>query len=650
MTQFTTMTARANKGPKKRIPQRATVAAAVSASLTTLITLTACNTQTTSHESPVLQESDAIEIQGEPLGQNSSVPKKAKREETRTDTLVKLRRTITAETHSDPQSPAQSKSEIKHDNYELNASSADSATDAGNNLIKQAPVREAHTLTAEEAVIVQTEIHPQNSEKYAELTDNRTIQTAIEPVSTFSIDVDTGAYANIRRSLNDGHLPPVDAVRIEEMLNYFNYNYNTEATSEQPFSVVTEMGPTPWNNDTQLLHIGLQGYTPHKASQTASNLVFLIDVSGSMNSPDKLGLLKSSMSLLTQQLDANDTVSIVVYAGASGTVLQPTAGNQHQAIERALTRLQAGGSTNGAAGIELAYQLAAQNFNEQGTNRVILATDGDFNVGTSDTESLVQLIEQKRQAGIALTTLGFGTGNYNDHLMEQLADAGNGNYAYIDTLSEARKVLVDELTATLLTIAQDVKIQIEFNPATVSEYRLIGYTNRLLHNEDFNNDKVDAGEIGAGHSVTALYEIALKGQDGERHSQRRYGNNHQINADKLNEVAELRLRYKKPGASNSQLISQVISLDAAAESLDNTSNNFRFSASVAGFGQLLRNNTRLGTFDYDSARNLAITARTDDNFGYRAEYLRLVDIAQSLDKLKRAAHGVTDNAHLDDKG
>lgn len=474
-------------------------------------------------------------------------------------------------------------------------------------------------------------------EKYAAFDDNKTVSTLDQPVSTFSIDVDTGSYANVRRFLDNGQLPPADAVRIEEMLNYFSYRYSQTGSPEQPFSVTTEVGPTPWNTNTHLLHIGLQGYTPDDLDEQAANLVFLIDVSGSMNSPEKLGLLKSAMSLMTQQLDEKDTVSIVVYAGSSGVVLEPTPGNQQHTIDRALAHLQAGGSTNGVQGITLAYDIAMDNFIENGTNRIILATDGDFNVGISNTETLVELIKEKRQSGVALTTLGLGMGNYNDHLMEQLADAGNGNYAYIDTLGEARKVLVDELAATLLTIAKDVKIQIEFNPTTVSEYRLIGYTNRILANEDFSNDKVDAGEIGAGHSVTALYEVALKGNNGERHTPRRYQPRSESDTTvKGGELAEIRLRFKLPDSEQSELISTVIELDSVVDNLDNTSNAYRFAASVAGFGQLLRGDNRLNEFGFDTARNLANETTQDDPFGYRAEYLRLLDLANSLDSLKRA--------------
>lgn len=479
-----------------------------------------------------------------------------------------------------------------------------------------------------------------NTEQYASIKNNQTKLTATEPVSTFSIDVDTGAYSNVRRFLQDGQLPPSDAVRVEEMLNYFTYDYPQTATVEQPFSVLTEIGSTPWNEKTHLLHIGLQGYLPDDLDTRSANLVFLIDVSGSMNQPNKLGLLKSSISLMANELDDTDTVSIVVYAGSSGTVLEPTAGDEHRKINRALSRLQAGGSTNGASGIRLAYQLATDNFIENGVNRVILATDGDFNVGLSDTDSLKSLIKKKRDSGIALTTLGFGTGNYNDHLMEQLADTGNGSYAYIDTLGEARKVLVDELTSTLVTIAKDVKIQMEFNPAVVSEYRLIGYTNRQLHNEDFNNDKVDAGDIGAGHTVTALYEIALAGSGGERHTPRRYGQSEiqSVADNKHNEIGELRLRYKTPGSTTSQLISQIIHTEDDQLVNKQTSENFRFSASVAAFGQLLRDNERLNAFDYGDARALAEASKGKDTFGYRSEFLRLVDMADSIERIERASN------------
>jgi len=351
---------------------------------------------------------------------------------------------------------------------------------------------------------------PLDRENYKHYKSNPVKLVAEEPVSTFSIDVDTGSYANVRRMLNAGRLPPQDAVRIEEMINYFSYNYRTPDNLKRPFAVTTEIAPAPWDKGKHLLHIGIKGYEVDRASLPASNLVFLVDVSGSMRSPNKIGLLKSALKMLSRQLSSKDRISLVVYAGASGVVLEPTPGNQHGKIAAALDALQAGGSTNGGAGIRLAYAMAEQAFIKGGVNRVILATDGDFNVGTVNFEALTDLVEEKRKSGIALTTLGFGSGNYNDHLMEQLADKGNGNYAYIDTINEARKVLVDEMGATLLTIAKDVKIQIEFNPTVVSEYRLIGYENRMLNREDFNNDQVDAGEIGAGLLKTFAVTISRR--------------------------------------------------------------------------------------------------------------------------------------------
>lgn len=478
------------------------------------------------------------------------------------------------------------------------------------------------------------------NEKYEALPNNEVLRTEDQSVSTFSIDVDTGSYSNVRRFLQHGSLPPADAVRVEEMLNYFSYDYPLEASADKPFSVITELGTTPWNTRTRLLHIGLQGFVPPVTDAVAANLVFLIDVSGSMHSPDKLGLLKSSISMLSNELTEKDTVSMVVYAGSSGVALPPTAGNQQGTIQRALSALQAGGSTHGAQGIELAYQLASDNLIKGGINRVILATDGDFNVGISDVKQLKKLIARKRESGIALTTLGFGTGNYNDHLMEQLADTGNGNYAYIDTLAEARKVLVEERHATMMRIANDVKIQVEFNPARVSEYRLIGYTNRVLANEDFNDDTVDAGDIGAGHTVTALYEIALRGEGGERNTPLRYQRpDASAVSEYSDELAEIRLRYKLPGQSTSRLISQRLRDEQLIAEPAQTSDNFRFSASVAALGQLLRANSRIEAFGYEDIREMARLSLGDDIYGYRAEFIRLVDMATSLDRMQRASNG-----------
>jgi len=481
----------------------------------------------------------------------------------------------------------------------------------------------------------QASVEPSPIGTFAELDTSALMSTATSPVSTFSIDVDTGAYAIVRRILQQGQLPPANAVRTEEMINYFNYDYPNPENPEQPFSVTTELSTTPWNENTHLLHIGLHGYTPD-TTDIPANLVFLIDVSGSMDSPDKLGLLRKSIKMLASQLDEHDTVSMVVYAGHSGLALPPTSGNKTHAIFQALDQLQAGGSTHGSAGIELAYQLAAENFNPEGVNRVVLATDGDFNVGISDVNTLKSLIAKKRKQGIALTTLGFGTGNYNDHLMEQLADTGNGNYAYIDTISEARKVLVDELNATLMTIASDVKIQLEFNPATVAEYRLIGYSNRKLREEDFNNDAIDAGEIGAGHTVTALYEIALSGSAGVRTGTRRYSQPEPIKTQTSNELGELRLRYKTPKSPASRLMTTIIDKDAAI-AFDNTSDNYRFSAAVAAFGQDLGDDVYLNNYGLQSIRTLASDSRSQDSHGYRAEFMRLVSIADSLDATRQAS-------------
>jgi Ca-activated chloride channel homolog len=471
---------------------------------------------------------------------------------------------------------------------------------------------------------------PLNRENYAHFDDNPVKRAAEQPVSTFSIDVDTGAYANVRRFLNQGSLPVKDAVRVEEMINYFSYDYPLPKDKTRPFSVTTEIVPTPWNKDTVLLRVGLKGYDITAEKLPPANLVFLVDVSGSMMTPDKLPLLKSGLKLLVQNLRAQDRVSLVVYAGNTGVVLEPTPGDQKGKILAALEGLTAGGSTNGGAGIKLAYAMAEQGFIQHGINRVLLATDGDFNVGTVSFEALKNLVEVKRRTGVSLTTLGFGTGNYNDRLMEQLADAGNGNYAYIDTLNEANKVLVTEMSSTLQTIAKDVKIQIEFNPAVVAEYRLIGYENRALKREDFNNDKIDAGDIGAGHTVTALYEISLASGKGQKIDPPRYGAAKTPTGNK-EEIALLRLRYKLPDSDTSRLIEQPLKTTDVQRDTGKASADFRFSAAVAAFGQLLRGGKSTGDFDYDDILKLAQDARGQDRFGYRGEFLTLVNLAKSLD-------------------
>jgi Ca-activated chloride channel family protein len=485
------------------------------------------------------------------------------------------------------------------------------------------------------SVMRQTMVHwpseQLDRENYAHFSNNPVKLASEHPVSTFSVDVDSGAYANVRRILSEGRLPQQDAVRVEEMINYFSYDYKTPNSRKQPFRVTAEMAPAPWNRQNHLLHIGIKGYEMDKKALPASNLVFLIDVSGSMRSANKIGLLKSSLKMLSRQLSAKDRISIVVYAGASGVVLEPTAGNQHGKISAALNQLQAGGSTNGGAGIRLAYAMAEQAFIKGGINRVILATDGDFNVGTVNFEALTDLVENRRKTGISLTTLGFGTGNYNDHLMEQLADKGNGNYAYIDTINEARKVLVDEIASTLMTIAKDVKIQIEFNPSVVKEYRLIGYENRMLKREDFNNDKIDAGEIGAGHTVTALYEVTLHGKNGLidplRYSSKKISSKKRGSK----EIAFLRLRYKQPDGDKSRLIEYPLHKRMIKSSLAKTTDRFRFSASVAAFGDLLRGGEYSGEFTYNDLLKLAGKARGSDRSGYKGEFINLVRTAQVLD-------------------
>ncbi len=468
---------------------------------------------------------------------------------------------------------------------------------------------------------------PANTERYQHQDDNPVHLVAEHPVSTFSIDVDTGSYANVRRYLNAGQLPPQDAVRVEEMINYFDYAYAPPASRDTPFRVATELAPAPWNSQAYLLRIGIKGYEIETTERPAANLVFLIDVSGSMQSPDKLPLLKNSFRLLTDQLTARDRVSMVVYAGSTGVVLEPTPGDQKYRIREAIAQLEAGGSTAGAAGIERAYELAHATFLKGGINRVVLATDGDFNVGVVNFEALVDMAERQRASGVALTTLGFGTGNYNDQLLERLADAGNGNYAYVDTLSEARKVLVSELSSTLFTIAKDVKIQVEFNPSEVLEYRLVGYENRMLAREDFNNDKVDAGEVGAGHRVTALYEIVPVGGKG-RVEPLRYAERTAA-AGSNGEIAHVRVRYKLPDGDISRLLEYPIAKSSLV-SESKVSIDLRFAASVAAFGQLLRGGKYLGEFDYAAVESLAKGALAKDDEGYRREFVSLVKLAASL--------------------
>lgn len=460
-------------------------------------------------------------------------------------------------------------------------------------------------------------------EQYQNLPDNPVHRVAETPVSTFSVDVDTGSYANVRRFLNQGSLPPEGAVRLEEMVNYFPYNYALP-TDGSPFGVTTEVATTPWNPHTQLLRIGIKASDRAVADLAPANLVFLVDVSGSMDRREGLPLVKSTLKLLVDQLRDQDRVSLVVYAGESRVVLKPTSGRDKARIRNAIDQLTAGGATAGASGIELAYQMAREGFIDKGINRILLATDGDFNVGVSDFDSLKQMAADQRKSGVSLTTLGFGVDNYNEHLMEQLADAGDGNYAYIDTLREARKVLVEQLSSTLAVVARDVKLQVEFNPARVSEYRLLGYENRALKREDFNNDKVDAGEICAGHTVTALYEIVPKGEKGWLEPLR-YTSAPEV-AHNTGELALLRVRYKPAAGGDSRLIERpIVNASTAA------SDDLRFSAAVAAFAQQLKGDGRYtGSMSLQDTAALARSARGDDPFGLRNEFVQLVELAQSL--------------------
>ena len=468
------------------------------------------------------------------------------------------------------------------------------------------------------------------NEAYDHVAENAFVAVADDPRSTFSIDVDTAAYANVRRFIEDGSLPPADAVRIEEMINYFEYDYRSPAGGD-PFSLTAEVGECPWNEAHKLVHVGLQGEVVDNADVPAQNLVFLFDVSGSMNAHDKLPLLKRGFSLLVDNLRPQDKVSIVVYAGASGVVLEPTSGADKGEILAALDRLEAGGSTNGGAGIHSAYAMAQKGFVQGGINRVILATDGDFNVGTTTEGDLVKLIEDKRSSGVFLSVLGFGTGNLKDATMELLADKGNGNYAYIDSIGEARKVLIEEAGGTLVTIAKDVKLQVEWNPAEVASYRLIGYENRILAHTDFNDDTKDAGEIGAGHNVTAIYEVVPAGSKAatKKLDELKYQDGGSLSgAAGSGELMTIKVRYKEPEGSTSKLLSFPVT-DADTK-LSASSRDFRFSAAVAGFGMLLKGSEHKGDATFAMVRRLADEARGDDPHGHRAELVKLIDAAERL--------------------
>ncbi|MCX6302886.1 MAG: von Willebrand factor type A domain-containing protein [Bacteroidia bacterium] len=469
-----------------------------------------------------------------------------------------------------------------------------------------------------------------NTEGYASVNENGYKNVKNNPLSTFSIDVDNASYSNIRRFINSGQLPPADAVRIEEMINYFKYDY-PEPRGEHPFSVSAELAICPWNQKHHLLQVGLRGKNIDKSSLPPSNMVFLLDVSGSMSSPDKLPLLKSAFGLLVNELRAEDHVAIVVYAGAAGLVLESTPGNKKEVIMRAIDNLEAGGTTAGGAGLRLAYREAEKNFVKGGNNRIILATDGDFNVGESSNGGMERLVEEQRELGIFITVLGFGMGNIKDDKMEIIADKGNGNYSYIDNLQEARRVLVREFGGTLFTIAKDVKFQLEFNPAKVDSYRLIGYENRLLNDEDFNDDTKDAGEMGSGHMVTALYEIVTAGSDERIPSvdTLKYQASRSMQEEGYSdEVLTIKVRYKKPDGKTSMLLDKPVK-DYCKE-IEDASENLRFAAAVVEFGMILRESEFKGTSSLESAAKLATSARGEDEEGYRAEMIRLISTVKDM--------------------
>ena len=478
----------------------------------------------------------------------------------------------------------------------------------------------------------------QHRDQFEAVKQNTVKQVATDPVSTFSIDVDTASYSFVRRALNSGRLPPKDSVRVEEMINYFPYTYPKPETAEQPFEPTVTVLPSPWNASNQLVHVGIKGYDITATQRPRANLVFLMDVSGSMRSQDKLPLVKNAFKMLVNELKPDDTIGIVTYASGSGVLLDPTKVSDKAKILAAIDRLGAGGSTAGAQGIQDAYRLAETNFDTEAVNRIILATDGDFNVGVTNRDELKGLIERKRKKGVFLSILGVGQGNYNDALMQTLAQNGNGTAAYVDTLNEARKVLVDEASATLFTIAKDVKIQIEWNPARVSEYRLIGYETRALNREDFNNDKVDAGDIGSGHTVTAIYEITPRGAP-KLVDDLRYGKPKAVAADvapapsiadgKEGELGFLKLRYKLPKETVSKLVTLPITAPSEAASIEQASAEARFSIAVAAFGQLIKGSPYTKAYSYDDVIALAQSAKGNDPFGYRAEFINLVRLAKS---------------------
>jgi Ca-activated chloride channel homolog len=590
----------------------------LAAALLCALTLSACNSTDSRKDAPAAaagQEADHIEVTGSQIAEQGAAQPQAEAAKP-VGHADKSSRELARMSDTRPRREAKT-----DESYQYAAPVAMPAPPPAPPALSVAPTMNQIALPAEPEV---------NAEKYTAREDNPVQRVSEQPVSTFSIDVDTGSYSNVRRMLRDGVRPPADSVRAEEMINYFDYGHAGPTSLAAPFKATTEVAPAPWNSKRQLLMIGIKGYDVPKAELPPSNLVFLIDTSGSMNQPNKLPLLKQSFAQLVEQLRPQDRVSIVVYAGSAGLVLEPTSGAEKDKILGALDQLSAGGSTNGGQGIQLAYAVAKDAFIKRGVNRVILATDGDFNVGVTDPKALETLVGDQRQHGIALTTLGFGQGNYNDAMAERLADVGDGNHAYIDTLQEARKVLVQEMQSTLLTIAKDVKIQIEFNPAQVAEYRLIGYENRMLRREDFNNDKVDAGDIGAGHEVTALYELTLVGSDAERLPALRYAPVAEaLSQGKSGELAHLRLRYKRPGEDTSRLIETPIQM-AQASRRNAPSASMQFATAVAAYADALRGGKNIGDWRWQDIDRAARRAVGRDPWNERAEFVELVGTARKL--------------------
>ncbi|MGD9580727.1 MAG: von Willebrand factor type A domain-containing protein [Vampirovibrionia bacterium] len=471
-----------------------------------------------------------------------------------------------------------------------------------------------------------------NTEKYPAFSNNSIKQTSKEPVSTFSLDVDTASYSNMRRFISNGITPPLESIRVEEFINYFNYDYKGPSDKSKPFKATVNIVPNPWNKDKKLMHIGIKGIEIETENKPEANLTFLIDVSGSMTDDNKLPLLIKSLQLLVNNLKDEDLISIVTYAGSSEIILKPTKVKNKTKILQALQRLQAGGSTAGADGIKTAYQLAEENFNKEKINRVILATDGDFNVGISDPETLKEYIKIKKETGIYLNVLGFGGNNYNDLLMQNLAQNGNGIAAYIDNLDEANKIFVENLYKNIIPIANDVKVQVEFNPDKISEYRLLGYETRILNEEDFKNDKIDAGDIGSGHSITAIYEITDPESKARLIDNKRYETNNKPKTNISDEYAFIKIRYKLPEDKNSKLIEYPITANNEINNLNESNKDIIFSIAVAGFGQLLTKSPYLRDFTYDDVVNLASSAKGEDKYNYRGEFIKLVRRAKTLEK------------------